>query len=151
VQDPDFHGEPPPGRFAEVAEALVSSLHGEFHAPPTFRRTWSGQRESGSLMALPTRVRIDNATSDSCTILDVFAHDRPGLLYAVTKTLFEQRLSVRMAKIGTYLDQVVDVFYLTDLQGEKIEDGCRLAEIRASLLEAIEVWTEDNSAPFAPD
>ena len=151
VQDPDYHGEPPQNRFDEVADALVGSLHGDVHDPPTFRRTWPSQRESGSLMALPTRVRIDNATSDSCTILDVFAHDRPGLLYAITKTIFEQRLSVRMAKIGTYLDQVVDVFYLTDLQGKKIEDGPRLDEIRACLLAAIEVWTEDNSAPFAQD
>ena len=34
-------------------------------------------------------------------------------------------LSVAVAKIGTYLDQVVDVFYVTDQQGQKIEQRNR--------------------------
>ncbi len=69
-----------------------------------------------------TRVIADNSTSDAYTILDIFAHDRTGLLYAITRTLFELGLSVARAKIGTYLDQVVDVFYVTDQNNRKIED-----------------------------
>ena len=61
----------------------------------------------------------------------------PGLLYAITRTLFELGLSVGRAKIGTYLDQVVDVFYVTDQPGRKIHDEARLDEIRRRLLEAI--------------
>ena len=45
-----------------------------------------------------------------------------GLLYTITRTLFELELSVSVAKIGTYLDQVVDVFYVTDQDGRKITD-----------------------------
>ena len=41
-----------------------------------------------------------------------------------------------VAKIGTYLDQVVDVFYVTDQAGNKIEDEARLQHIRTRLLEA---------------
>ncbi len=51
-------------------------------------------------------------------------------------------LSVSLAKIGTYLDQVVDVFYVTDQLGRKIEDEGRLQEISAKLLEAIESLKE---------
>ena len=43
-----------------------------------------------------------------------------------------------LAKIGTYLDQVVDVFYVTDQAGRKIDDESRLEQIRARLLAAIE-------------
>jgi [protein-PII] uridylyltransferase len=85
-----------------------------------------------------TRVNIDNSTSDFFTILDIFAHDRTGLLFAITRTLFELGLSVARAKVGTYLDQVVDVFYVTDQDQNKIESAPRLEEIRRRLLEVIE-------------
>jgi [protein-PII] uridylyltransferase len=62
-----------------------------------------------------------------------------GLLYAVARAVFESGLSVSKAKIGTHLDQVVDVFYVTDQQtGKKVTDDRRLAEIRRHLLAAIE-------------
>ena len=68
------------------------------------------------------RVNTDNSTSDRYTIIDVFAYDRTGLLYAVTRTLFELGCSVWRAKISTYLDQVLDVFYVTD-QDERQDRG----------------------------
>ena len=61
-----------------------------------------------------------------------------GLLYTITRTLFELGLSVSVAKIGTYLDQVVDVFYVTDQDGRKIESDERLQQIRTRLLDAIQ-------------
>ena len=39
-----------------------------------------------------------------------------------------------MAKIGTYGDQVVDVFYVTDLAGNKIMDDATIDGIRQRLL-----------------
>ncbi len=87
---------------------------------------------------MPSRVSADNSTSDRYTILDIFARDRTGLLYTIARTLFELELSVSVAKIGTYLDQVVDVFYVTDLQGRKIADETRLGQITARLLAAID-------------
>jgi [protein-PII] uridylyltransferase len=60
-------------------------------------------------------------------------------LYATARTLFELNLSVSTAKIGTHLDQVVDVFYVTDQRsGHKIYDEQRLAVIRERLMSAIE-------------
>ncbi len=83
-------------------------------------------------------MNIDNSTSSRFTIIDIFTHDRTGLLYAITRTLFELGLSVARAKIGTFLDQVVDVFYVTDQQDRKIKDERRLEEIRGRLLEVVE-------------
>ena len=99
----------------------------------------SGSRGSRDALRkrLPTQVRIDNSTSDRFTIIDVFASDRMGLLYTISRTLFEMGLSVSLAKIGTYLDQVVDVFYVTDQAGNKSADEERLARIRDRLFEAI--------------
>jgi [protein-PII] uridylyltransferase len=87
---------------------------------------------------MPTQVRVDNATSSRFTIFDVFAADRIGLLYTIARTLFQSQLSVSVAKIGTYLDQVVDVFYVADERGRKIVDEARLSEVRRRLLDAID-------------
>jgi [protein-PII] uridylyltransferase len=139
VVDPDFAAEPPRERLESVNRALVDSLRARTSQPPTFRKVWRpGHARSRDVLApLPTQVRIDNSTSDRFTIIDVFAHDRMGLLYTITRTLFEMGISVALAKIGTYLDQVVDVFYVTDQEGNKVFDEERWRQIRERLLEAI--------------
>ena len=40
---------------------------------------------------------------------------------------------MQAAKIGTYLDQVVDAFHVTDAEGHKIIDPQRLAAVRSRL------------------
>jgi [protein-PII] uridylyltransferase len=138
--DPDFNGPPPRERLDEVIAALRASLC-DNPKPPTFRRIWkAGERRQATLPQLPTQVRIDNHTSDRYTILDIFAADRTGLLYTIARSLFEKGLSVGGAKIGTYLDQVVDVFYVTDQHGQKLLDEERLSSIRQQLLEEIEAF-----------
>ena len=142
VQDPDFSGEPPPQRLDEIRQALRQSLTNG-GKPPTFRRIWTvGDSAQRTVSKAETRVRIDNSTSDRYTIIDVFTTDRRGLLYAVTRTLFEMGCSVWRAKIGTYIDQVVDVFYVTDQAGNKIEAPARLHATRRKLLEVIEAVEE---------
>ncbi len=138
VQDLDFAGEPPAERIDEVCRRLVASLKDDSGKPPNFRKTWASGAGAAEFNRLPTQVRIDNSTSENSTIIDVFAHDRTGLLYTIGRTLFELELSVRVAKIGTYLDQVVDVFYVTDCAGRKIHDETRLHHIRQRLLEAVD-------------
>jgi [protein-PII] uridylyltransferase len=143
VHDPDFAGQPHPERIDQIQKALVQSLKTPDVNPPTFRRTWTASgRRPIKVPGVQTRVNADNSTSDAYTILDIFAHDRTGLLYAITRTLFELDLSVARAKIGTYLDQVVDVFYVTDRNDRKIEDADRLDEIRSRVLEVIEELEE---------
>jgi [protein-PII] uridylyltransferase len=107
---------------------------------PTFPKIWqSSESQRPAAVRLPTQVHIDNRSSDRFTIIDIFAHDRLGLLYSITRAIFELGLSVQLAKIGTYLDQVVDVFYVTDQQGRPIKDDARLSHIRSSLIAAIDV------------
>ncbi len=140
VLDPDYAEEPPRHRVEEVERALVQALTTPAGGAPTFRKVWrsAASRDRVALAMVPTRVKIDNSTSDGFTIIDVFAHDRMGLLFTISRTIFELGLSVSVAKIGTYLDQVVDVFYVTDQAGKKISDEQRLHEINQRLLEAID-------------
>ena len=138
VYDPDFTGEPPQDRLDQVARSLHESLTSPTAKIPSFRRTWQmGSKRVAVASAMVTRIHADNTTSDRFTILDIFTADRRGLLYTITRTLFELGLSVGRAKIGTFLDQVVDVFYVTDQQGRKIEGEAQLEAIRRRLLEVL--------------
>ena len=139
VQDRDSDGAPEAARIDRVCQQLVNDLQNATDAPPRFPSLWgSKSRQNANCPhAPPTQVRVDNNTSERFTIVDVFAIDRMGLLYTISRKLFELGLSVHIAKIGTHLDQVVDVFYVTDAEDRKITDEEHIEAIRTSLLEKI--------------
>ncbi|MFN6128444.1 MAG: [protein-PII] uridylyltransferase [Planctomycetota bacterium] len=140
VDDMDYNGAPPPHRLAEVCEAIVSAIVHEESKPPLFRRTWKSKSTSDAAIARtqPTQIRFDNSSSDDFTIITVFAYDRTGLLYDISRTLFDFQLDLQVAKVSTHLDQVVDVFYVTDFDGNKVTEATRLYTLRQKLLRAIE-------------
>ena len=82
----------------------------------------------------PDRVVVDNESSGFFTILEVRTHDFPGLLYKITNALFRRNLDVLIAKIATDVDQVLDIFYVRDTDGQKVDDG----EAVAGMKDAIE-------------
>ena len=132
VHDPDFAGEPPAERLTEIADAIRAALKAD--RAPEFTRRWNPfAPQTKPAASQPPRVLFDNESSKQATILEVFATDAPGLLYAVSKAIFEAELSVKAARIGTYLDQVVDAFHVTDRGGRKVTDPARLALIRRQI------------------
>jgi [protein-PII] uridylyltransferase len=86
----------------------------------------------------PTVIEIDNDVSRDYTVLDIYTHDKVGLLYRITSTLSELGLYIGVSKISTKIDQVADVFYVKDIFGHKITSEEKLAEIRQRLLVSIE-------------
>jgi [protein-PII] uridylyltransferase len=82
----------------------------------------------------PPEVVVDNQSSDFFTLVEVFAPDRIGLLYLITRTLFDLRLDIRFAKIGVKGDHIADIFYVRDLEGQKIEDDEQVNEIKRALI-----------------
>ncbi len=69
----------------------------------------------------PQKVAVDNETSSFFTIIEVTAWDFPGLLFQITDALFRCRLDIWVAKVATRVDQVVDVFYVRNFGGEKVD------------------------------
>ena len=114
---------------------------------PHSNRIGSRYQKPEGILQEPTQIQVDNDTSERFTILEVFANDRQGLLYVVARTIFELGLSVSLAKITTSLDQVLDVFYVTDLSGKKVTRERRLEEIRARLAESIEEFEAQSVPP----
>ena len=86
----------------------------------------------------PTRVEIDNEVSADYTVIDIYTHDKVGLLYRITSTLTELGLYIGVSKVSTKVDQVADVFYVKDIFGQKLLSGEKLDEIRSHLLKAID-------------
>jgi [protein-PII] uridylyltransferase len=89
-----------------------------------------GQRVSRK----PHRIRVDNKSSSFFTIIEVFTYDFPGLLFSISDALFQCGLNIWVAKIATKADQVVDVFYVWDLNGQKIDEPHQVSEIKAAIL-----------------
>jgi [protein-PII] uridylyltransferase len=84
-------------------------------------------------MDRPRRIQVDNQTSSFFTIVEVFTEDFPGLLFSITDALFRCQLDVWVAKIATNVDQVVDVFYVRDFDGQKVDDPDEVARIQATI------------------
>ncbi|MCK4691010.1 MAG: [protein-PII] uridylyltransferase, partial [Desulfuromonadales bacterium] len=85
----------------------------------------------------PNKVEFDNEVSDRYTVLDIFANDEVGLLYKITRTLNELGLYIAVAKISTKVDQAADVFYVSDIFGQKISDPEKVEAIRRTMLERL--------------
>jgi [protein-PII] uridylyltransferase len=132
VQDPA--GEPfdRPDKLARLAVIFENVLtgdlkpHRELARPPAFRsRT--------QVFTVAPRVLIDNKASAYHTVIEVNGRDRPGLLFELTRALTSLNLQVSSAKISTYGEKVVDVFYVKNLFGHKVEHRTKLGEIRRTL------------------
>ena len=113
-------------------------LAGELDVEELVRRSRRPSILSRRRRAVATTVEIDNRVSREYTVLDVYTGDRVGLLFTITNCLYHLWLEIHLAKINTMVDQVLDVFYVTDNEGRKIESPERLESIRRALLQALE-------------
>jgi [protein-PII] uridylyltransferase len=85
----------------------------------------------------PPRVTIVGDASETATVVEVRAHDRPGLLWRIGQALGACGLQVRAAQVDTLGANAVDAFYVVDEEGEPISDPDRLSSIREHVLNAL--------------
>jgi len=84
-----------------------------------------------------TQISISNQVSDTHTVVDIRTRDRIGLLHILTRTLAELGLSIATSRIATYGPRAVDVFYVTDLEGRKIQDEEKVLMMKDKLNSAL--------------
>lgn len=84
--------------------------------------------------SLPSQVTVSNGISEKFTVIEVMGLDRMGLLHQLTREISDLNLTIGSAHIGTYGEKAVDVFYVTDLTGHKIESRQRQTKIHDALL-----------------
>jgi [protein-PII] uridylyltransferase len=85
----------------------------------------------------PTEIVVNNETSSFFSIVEVFTFDFPGLLFRVTDALFKCGLDIWVAKIATKVDQVVDVFYVRDFDGQKVDAPQQVEAIKAAIMDVL--------------
>jgi [protein-PII] uridylyltransferase len=129
------------GRWQRLEEDLKQVLEGKVKVSALVEK-----RQRPTLLAdkvkprFPTRIEIDNEVSADYTVVDIYTHDKVGLLYRITSTLTEMGLYIGVSKISTKVDQVADVFYVRDIFGHKIINDDKLSEVRTKLLKALDEW-----------
>jgi len=124
--------------WQQVEADLHAALGGVFHCETvlTQRRHPAHERKLRTF-AQPPQILIENSSSDSHTIIEVQAQDHLGLLYELTRVLYERGLDVALAKISTEANRAIDVFYVTNTAGGKITDDGETEIIRQALLDAL--------------
>ena len=91
-------------------------------------------RRTDMVSKIEPRVVIDNESSDSFSVVEVYSADLPGMLYHITQTLADFGLNIHKAYIATEVEQLIDIFYVVDATGNKIVDPDFQEEISHGLL-----------------
>jgi [protein-PII] uridylyltransferase len=139
VVDTHHVGPPSPQRTKQIGATIQRVLVGELSVSDAL---WS-MRSSMFAPKKPlvgrerTRVAVDDVSSESCTVIDVFTVNRRGLLYTLAKRIYHLGLSVQVAKVATYAEEVVDVFYVREADGKKIHRADRVQLVRDHLVSDI--------------
>jgi [protein-PII] uridylyltransferase len=139
-----FKVKPPPDQIMEAEKwdrtekNLAAALSGELNLAAALQKKGTALRYSSiRRYKKPHRVEVDNTGSSFFTIIEVFTYDFPGLLFAITDALYHCELNIWVAKIATKADQVVDVFYVWDLNGDKVDSPDQVTKIKAAILERL--------------
>jgi [protein-PII] uridylyltransferase len=122
-----------PDRLARLRGVVEDALAGKVRLADRLAARPLARRRAEVFNSEPN-VLIDNKASNRFTVLEVNALDRPALLYGLTYALFQAKVTIHSAHIATYGERAIDVFYLTDLTGDKITNTTRLKSLEKRLL-----------------
>ncbi len=95
---------------------------------------------------VPTQVTISNDPLMRRTVLEVTAADRPGLLARVGSILMDFGAQLQGAKILTEGEQVSDIFFIVDANGEPYSDPTSCEELCKALEDGLDEQVEEQSA-----
>jgi [protein-PII] uridylyltransferase len=127
-------------RRVRLEAALLDAVAGRLAVPEAFHK-WRAhsakrtRRPSGRAAGAPS-VRFDQEASAVATVVEVKAPDQPGLAYTLAHTLTELGLDITSARIATAKALALDVFYVRDAEGRKLEADA-LARVEQALLAAL--------------
>ncbi|WP_156680013.1 [protein-PII] uridylyltransferase [Sphingomonas profundi] len=103
-------------------------------------------RTRAEAFEIEPNVLVDNKASNRYTVVEVNARDRPALLNSLAQALFQSKVTIHSAHIATYGERAVDVFYFTDLIGDKVTNATRLKALERRLLDAAAGETIERAA-----
>ena len=120
-------------QFEQKLKELLIAPGRRLVPEPKLRRkpaSWSDEDEQ------PVWVVVNNNAHPTCTILEVQAPDRLGLLYQLLRAISHGGISIEAARIATEQSAALDVFYLRTKEGGKIEKRTALMRLERRLRSA---------------
>jgi [protein-PII] uridylyltransferase len=137
VQDAEGGAFASPTRLAKLSINIEQALADRIRLDrEVAARRGHGVNRAG-LFRVPPRVIVDNNASATHTVIEINGRDRLGLLYDITAAITRLNLQIASAHVSTYGERVVDVFYVKDVFGLKVEHERKIREIREALLDAV--------------
>lgn len=134
---PSLGDAPDPAKIADtVTAAIEDRLPIAARLAERARAYGWGARATAAHTRAPV-VLFDDAASDRATVVEVRAPDGVGVLYRTTHALAQCEVNILSAKVLTLGHEVVDSFYVTEVDGAKVTTRDRQAQIEAAVLGAL--------------
>ena len=122
----------------KLLKIISQGLEGNFNVEKALNKRWEEIPARFRAIKAPTRVIIDNNMSDEYSILEIKCKNAPGVLYKITKVITSLGLQINTANVSTYGDRVVDIFYIKDAFGLKIDNNKSMDKVKMSILKTLE-------------
>ena len=122
----------------KLLKVISQGLEGKFNVEKALNKRWEEIPARFRAIKAPTRVIIDNNMSDEYSILEIKCKNAPGVLYRITKVITSLGLQINTANVSTYGDRVVDIFYIKDAFGSKIDNNKSMDKVKMSILKTLE-------------
>jgi len=124
-------------RMAKLEHDLNALIEGTLGPRDLLRPRRSSRWSVRPLPPVQTEVVVEHHASSCHTIIEVLTEDRPALLFSLAEALHSLGLTISVAKISTEGTRVIDVFYVTESDGKKVEPGQRTEHVKGVLLSAL--------------
>jgi [protein-PII] uridylyltransferase len=135
-------------RAGTIGRMIEDVLSGRKRLPEVIA-TRTKNRKKSKAFVIPPSVNITNSLSNKFTVIEVECLDRTGLLSEITAVLSDLSLDIQSARITTFGEKVIDVFYVSDLVGQKLSGDSKRANITARL-KAVMAGEEDEMRERMP-
>jgi [protein-PII] uridylyltransferase len=125
---------------AQLSQTLCGLIEGKLD-----RRKLVDEKPVATPASTETIVRFIEDATGSFGTLEVETGDRSGLLLALSRALFNQRVQIVGSQVKTRGDRVFDRFHIVELDGSPVSAARRL-EIQVAVLSAIDPVIERQRA-----
>ena len=104
----------------KLTEQLKKALSGELDLGRKIEERIDNYRKFPGIPTPPPVVFAANDLATNATIIEVRMHDRPGILFNVTRAISRCGVDIKSAIVSTLGAEAFDTLYVTDLEGQPL-------------------------------